>query len=225
MAYTEKDLFALCKKIKDSSLRAKVEDFIKNLTPSHPEFKLALKLENVPAAPISRLTKEGGMIQHTVAVAEIAESFAREMEKVYGVKMNIDYLIAASILHDLYKAVEWGFEAEQYMTVEITLGHLDLMLAELYARKFPKEIIHIVAAHFGPNSPTPPLTYEALVMHYADSFASVIETNVSRTEELEKQLALILTPPKESLASEMRAEAERKVEEKKAAEAEKKKKR
>lgn len=196
MAYTEKNLFELCKKIKDAELRKRVEDFIKNLAPSHSDFKIALSLDKVPAAPISRLTRAGGMIQHTVSVVELCEFYAKHIEKVYGVKMNADYVVAAAILHDLYKAVEFGQEAGQYVSAEFFLNHLNLMIAELYARGFPKELIHIIAAHFGENSPTPPLTYEALCLYWADSFATVIETNVSRTEELEKQLALVLMPPK-----------------------------
>lgn len=194
MAYTTKDLLELCKKIQNAELRKKVEEVIKSLTPSHPQFRLATTLEKAPAAPMARLSKAGGLIQHTIAVTETAEFFARNIKKNYGVDINIDYVVAGAILHDLYKTIEWSLEGEQYVTNEFHLGHLDLMTAELYARKFPKEIIHIVVAHIGAGGATPPMTYEALCVHYADSYAAVIETNVSRAEELEKQIAFVLAP-------------------------------
>lgn len=196
--YTKKDLLALCKRIKDLELRKKVEDFIKNVEPSNAQFKLALDLEKVPAAPMTRLAREGGMIQHTVSVVELAAFFAEHIKKMYDVSVNVDYVVASAILHDLYKAVEFGQEAGQYVTAEFFLNHLNLMVAELYARKFPKEIIHAIAAHFGENSPTPPLTYEALCLYYADSYVSIIETNVSRTEELEKQIQTLILSAKPS---------------------------
>lgn len=208
--YKLKDLLELCKKIRDGELRKKVEDVIKNVNPSHPEFKLAVSLENAAAAPSGRLSKPGGMIQHTIAVTEIAEFLAQNIRRNYGVDINLDQVVAGAILHDLYKAAEWSYEGGQYATNEFNLAHLDLMAAELYARKFPKEIIHIVVAHAGANAPSPPMTYEALCVHYADNYSAIIETNVSRAEELEKQIALVLTAAAKSQVKEKEEEKKKK---------------
>jgi len=209
--FKEKDLLALTKKIRDDDLKKKVEAVIKDLKPAHSSFKIAQSIEKTPAAPTTRLVKEGGLVQHTIGVTEIAEAFASIIKRVYSVDVNIDHVVAAAILHDLYKTVEFGAVEGTYVTAEFHLNHLNLMVAELYRRNFPKEIIHAIAAHFGENSPTPPLTYEALCLYYADTYASVIETNVSRAEELEKQIALVLKPAKITPA-EAKKEKEEKTE-------------
>lgn len=97
-------------------------------------------------------------------------------------------MLCAAILHDIYKTVEFGVENNQYVIEEVYLNHVELLVAELYKRKFPKEIIHIVASHFGSTSPTPPRTYEALILHHADTFDAIIATNVFQMIKLQEQI-------------------------------------
>ncbi len=164
-------------RIKDKKIRKLVIDFIRNPEPSHAEFKQALTLEETPAAPGARQARPFGMIEHTLSTADLAEAFARHFNKHYKLDINVDYVIAGAILHDIMKSVEFGQEGNSYGFAEVALNHLDLMTAEMYQRGFPKILIHLVASHFGETSPTPPMTYESLCLHYADTMDTAFATS------------------------------------------------
>lgn len=181
-------LLKLAEEIKDKKLREKVVDFLKNPKPSHPEFTMNFSIEQCPSHPETRQPHAGGLIEHTVSVAELSRKMAMHFIHAYKVEIDLDKLHAAAILHDIYKTVEFGVDNKSYVISEIYLNHLDLMVAELYQRKFPKEIIHSIAAHFGENSPTPPLTYEALCLHHADTYDSIIATNVEKFTRMQSRM-------------------------------------
>jgi hypothetical protein len=65
-------------------------------------------------------------------------------------------------------------------------------VAELYRRGFPEEVIHIIAAHFGPSGPTPPRTFEALIFYYLDSMLSMTEYHLHAQARPPSQVPLIL---------------------------------
>ncbi len=48
------------------------------------------------------------------------------------------------------------------------MDHLTLMVAEMYRRGLPLDLIHVVAAHHGDQSPVKPKTLEALIVSIAD---------------------------------------------------------
>ena len=220
-------LLKICEKISDKKLRESVEEFLSSAKPHHPDFTMKSTIEACPSAPDSRQNREGGLIEHTASVAELSESMARSLIKSYKVAINMDHLIAAAILHDIYKTVEFGSDGykckicgfvyaegalqpkwadvpkefrcpqclapksayeKNYVIEEVYLNHLELMVAEMYRRKLPKEVIHIVASHFGTGSATPPRTYEALILHHADTFDSIISANVEQMRKMQEQL-------------------------------------
>ena len=182
------ELMKLCEKIKDKNLRKKVLDVLKNPTPKHPEFKMNLTILECPAHPEQRQACPRGMIEHTVSVCKLSEKFAKHFSEMYDLEVDMDVVIASAILHDIYKTVEFSIENGVYTIGDVYLNHVELGTCELYSRGFPKEVIHCVASHFGENSPTPPITYEALCLHYADTYDAIISTNVERTRLIEKQL-------------------------------------
>lgn len=181
-------LLNLAEDIKDRKLREKVVDILKNPKPGHPDFAMNFSIDDCPSHPESRQPRAGGLIEHTLSVAELSRKMATHFMHAYKVEIDLDMLLAAAIIHDIYKTVEFGIENKKYVISEIYLNHLDLMIAELYARRFPKEVIHIIASHFGENSPTPPLTYEALCLHYADTYDSIIATNVEKVSSMQNQI-------------------------------------
>lgn len=181
-------LLKLCEKISDKKLKEQVEELLNSEKPFHPEFKMNFTIDACPAAPDSRQNGSGGLVDHTISVAELCESLGKAFVKNYRIPINFDHLIAAAIIHDIYKTVEFGVENGKYIIDEPYLNHLDLLIAELYRRKFPKEVIHIVAAHFGPSSPTPPRTYEALILHHADTLDSIIAANVEQMRKMQQQI-------------------------------------
>ena len=181
-------LLKLCEKISDKKLREDTEELLKSTKLHHPEFTMKFTVRNCPTAPESRQARPGGLIEHTLSVVDLCESIGKSLAKTYKLPINFDHLLSAAILHDLYKTVEFGSEGGQYVIDEVYLNHVELLVAELYKRKFPKEIIHIVASHFGSASPTPPRTYEALILHHADTFDAIIATNVFQMIKLQEQI-------------------------------------
>jgi 7,8-dihydroneopterin 2',3'-cyclic phosphate phosphodiesterase len=176
------ELINLAEKIENKELRKKVIEFLKDPSLSHKDFKKypKAKIEEVKSL-FTVSTAEGvesaerGIIEHSVALAELCLKTAETFEKNYGIKLNRDYLLAAAILHDIPKIFEWKKGKEGFEHTGILLDHTMLGVAELYKREFPEEVIHIVASHFGETGPTPPRNFEALIFHHLDSMLSVAE--------------------------------------------------
>ncbi len=180
------EFIKLANKIKDKKLREKVIDFIKDPSLTHEEFK---KYGKTPVKKVRVLfsTPYGTSVRevytHTLALANICIKVVDEIKKFYGIELNLDYLIAASLLHDLMKIYEWKIENGQPKHTGITLDHSFLAVAELYKRDFPEGVIHIIASHFGESGPTPPRTPEAFLFHHLDSMLSLFEAHLSPKNE------------------------------------------
>ncbi|MFH0711271.1 MAG: HDIG domain-containing metalloprotein [Candidatus Aenigmatarchaeota archaeon] len=173
-----KELIELSLKIKDKELREKVVAFIKNPQPANKDFKKYPKEKYEDAgAPFNagEGSVERDLIKHTVTLTELCFETAKSLEKNFGLKINSDYLVAAAILHDIMKIYEWKRTKGGLEHTGVMLDHSFLGVAELYHRDFPEEVIHIVASHIGENGPTPPRSYEALILHYLDSMLSLTE--------------------------------------------------
>ncbi|MEM5834926.1 MAG: HDIG domain-containing protein [Candidatus Aenigmatarchaeota archaeon] len=183
-------LIELAKKIEDENLREKVINFLKNPKLSHEDFRKypKMKIEEAVSlftvsSPSGQITVEREILNHTIAVTDLCLKVSEVLEKRYGLKVKKDYLIAAGLLHDIPKIFEWKKGKGGVEHTGILLDHTFLGVAELYARKFPEEVIHIVASHFGEAGPTPPRTLEAVILHYCDSFLSMIEFQMKKKAE------------------------------------------
>lgn len=180
-----KKLIELAKKIRDENLRKKVIEFLTNPKLSHPEFKKypREKIEEAVtpftvSSPSGGMTVERDVLNHTIAVTEMCISASEILEKNFGLRLNRDFLIAAALLHDIMKVFEWKKTKEGVEHTGVMLDHTMLAVAELYKRNFPEEVIHIVASHIGESGPTPPRTFEALLLSYIDSMLSLIEFRI-----------------------------------------------
>jgi 7,8-dihydroneopterin 2',3'-cyclic phosphate phosphodiesterase len=193
-----KRLFKLTEKIGDRGLRNQVESFLKDLRLSSKHFKKYPK-ENIEKAgsmfviPTSGLGPiERDIINHTVALTELCIKTAEIFEREYGLEVNKDALIAASILHDLMKVFEYKRDKDGDLgPTGIMLDHSTLAVAELYERDFPEEVIHIVASHIGEGGPTPPRSFEAVIFHHLDSMVSIIEYYHRGKKKIDQQIILL----------------------------------
>jgi 7,8-dihydroneopterin 2',3'-cyclic phosphate phosphodiesterase len=193
-----KELVDLTKKIEDKTLREKVVEFLKDLRLSSKHFKKYPK-ENLKDAgslfiiPTSGLGPvERDIVNHTVALTDLCIKASENFEKNYGLKMKKDFLIAASIVHDLMKVFEYKRDNKgELEPTGIMLDHTMLAVAELYSRDFPEEVIHIVASHFGEGGPTPPRTFEAVIFHHLDSLVSMIEYYHRGQKKLDQQIIFL----------------------------------
>lgn len=119
----------------------------------------------------------GGLLEHSVTVADICKSIA----PLYPV-VNIDLLITAALCHDIGKIKELSaFPENNYTDIGNLLGHIYLgtEMIDIQARKienFPKtllnELKHCILAHHGEleyGSPQTPKLIEAQLLYIADS--------------------------------------------------------
>jgi 7,8-dihydroneopterin 2',3'-cyclic phosphate phosphodiesterase len=188
-----KEFIELAQKIKDKDLREKVVAYIKNPQPTHKDFKKYPKEKYETAgAPFSAggPSVERDLIKHTVSLTELCFETAKSLEKNFGLKINSDYIVAAALLHDIMKVFEWKKTKSGFEHTGVMLDHSFLGVAELYQRGFPEEVIHIVASHFGENGPTPPRSYEALILHYLDSMLSLVEYHYLGSKSRDRQIML-----------------------------------
>jgi len=124
----------------------------------------------------------GGLMHHTVCVANIALALAHTIEGV-----DRDLVLAGALLHDVGKLTEISPELGfPYTTEGRLLGHISIMGMRLKAEgdKIPEltgdrlqAILHIIFSHHGDKekgSPIPCATKESFVVHYADEIDAIM---------------------------------------------------
>jgi len=170
----EDNLLAIAGGIKDTTLRENVIALLKAPKPSLLDTAGTqyTAFGKAPASKRRHHSYAAGLVVHTYSTAKIALCLSELVEEVYGVKVDRDTVIAAALLHDLFKHITYNeVYPGKYASSKLgeRLDHMSLIIGELYARRFPLDVIHAVAAHHGENSPIEPRTIEALVVHLADN--------------------------------------------------------
>lgn len=161
--------------IQDSALRELVLD----LFAAHRE-----KLFRLPAADRNHHTYAGGWLEHTLSTVTtaifLADRYLAEYPDLIP-PISRDLVVAGALLHDIGKVREFDLGP---IGVESTaaghlVGHLiqgrDLVREAAVDRPIDAELLlrleHLLLAHHGTaeyGSPQPPMTPEALLVHYAD---------------------------------------------------------
>lgn len=133
-----------------------------------------------PAASKNHHDYMGGLAYHTLCMLRLAE----KMQTLYPI-LNLDYLYAGVLLHDLGKVVELsGPIATEYTTKGKLLGHINIMMAEIEVvatqlqlqSEQEQEMVmilqHLVLSHHGKlefGSPKLPMMMEAEMLTYIDN--------------------------------------------------------
>ena len=159
-------------RISDANLREKTKSLL-----AETKFTLGdthysgLSLYEAPASRYWHHGYVGGLIQHTIAVTEIALTLCRNVREIYSGQVDEDVVLASVLLHDLFKIHVYAINETGYGFSKLGthLDHLTLLVAELVRREFPLQVIHAVAAHHGQNGPISPHTLEALICYIADN--------------------------------------------------------
>ncbi len=133
-------------------------------------------LKTAPAAKNMHHAYLGGLLEHTLSMALLAEKISSH----YG-GLDRDLLMAGTILHDIGKIRELSYRTHiDYTDEGRFLSHIVigvLMVREKIAaiKDFPLEaeqlIEHMIISHHGARefgSPEPPKTIEAVLLHYID---------------------------------------------------------
>ncbi len=193
---TRQELYNVLKEIargiQDSTIRNVVLDLLENPVITFTKVEPKITIFESPAAPVRHHAYPGGLIDHTISVVELSVAIARTFEKVYNISANIDLVIGAAILHDLFKYY-------QYEPDPVTggvrprsdwyLSHEFSMIAELTKRGAPDDLIRVIAETHGTVSFS---KIEGQIVHLADSmdsqFASQIQDIIWRVcQEIEVQ--------------------------------------
>jgi len=155
--------------IADDGLRENVLAFL--MDPPTDLDQPALPVGVCPAGAYQHHSYRGGLVEHTLSVVKLCMSLCDVVEEQYGGRVDRDLVLAGAVLHDIMKVYCYeetgggGFRTSEFGGL---VDHLSLMIAEMYRRGLPLDLVHVVAGHHGDAGPTKPKTLEALIVSVAD---------------------------------------------------------
>jgi len=147
------------------------------------ERRLMQAFKKAPAAKVMHHAYVGGLLEHTLAVARLADS-------VSGLYPSLDrsLLMAGALLHDLGKLKEFSFDSFpfEYSDRGRLVGHMVLGI-EMIQEKingisgFPEDLAdrlkHLILSHHGRHefgSPSLPMMQEAFALNFLDDLDAKI---------------------------------------------------
>jgi len=126
------------------------------------------KLEEVPQN-IKVMPKGRSLVEHVRVVTVSAIEIAKIYKKTSGIKVNLDYLIAACLLHDLDKLLGYEIKEGKKERKAFYPHGVESAFITLEAG-LPREIAHLVCVHT-PSAimkPQSPVKVEGLILQYVD---------------------------------------------------------
>ena len=173
-----KELMGYVGEISNHYLKALLEEFFVK------DEAFIKKFKSVSAAKSVHHCFVGGLLEHTVSVANLCKYYALKYPM-----LKKDLVISAALLHDVGKVKEFSsFPENDYTDEGNLLGHI-VMGAEMVGQKaalidgFPQslenELKHCILAHHGKlefGSPKKPALIEAVALNYADDLDAKMET-------------------------------------------------
>ncbi len=167
------DLLALARTVEPDALRQLTLD----LLAEHES-----RLREFPAAASKHHAYLGGLLEHTLEVAQSVSTYA---EQNPGFDLNRGLAVAGAILHDIGKLIEFENPvAVSYTLKGQLLGHLLLgrdMIREAAAKRswpdprLPDLLEHILVSHHGRTDYATaklPMTREAIAVYYLDNLSA-----------------------------------------------------
>lgn len=132
-----------------------------------------------PAAKTKHHNYTGGLAEHSLEVAGIAQSIG---ENLASVKLNRDTLLAGAILHDIGKCDTFEKKGLYYSPTPSysLLGHITPAMQTLsrYTSFVDadtyQDLLHIIQSHHGEYGDTRPQTPEAWAVHFADNISATM---------------------------------------------------
>lgn len=153
--------------------------------------ELITRFRRWPAAMKLHGAVIGGLLEHTVNVATIAEHLA----KLYPCNQNL--VLTGALLHDIGKLEELSEQiGADYTPKGYRIGHIVLGMQYIEAqaqqiatldKELLADLLHIILAHHGTKefgSPVCPATIEALVVHLADTAEAKLTGFLDQSERM-----------------------------------------
>lgn len=106
-------------------------------------------------------------ITHVNQVTECAVALGSTVARTLPVNINMDYLIAGALLHDVDKLVSHCGPNAKPTKIGEMFPHAFYSAHVALNLGLPIEVIHMIVTHTA-FSLVPPKTMEALILHYAD---------------------------------------------------------
>lgn len=141
------------------------------------------RFASAPAALSMHHAAVGGLLEHSLSMASLAETAAKNYPYV-----NRDLLVSGALVHDMGKVWEYTMDGEfgtsddGHMVGHITRAAIQI---ELEAKAYGKlsdedlrELLHLVVSHHGTlewGSPVQPKTLEAILLHQIDLLDSRVQ--------------------------------------------------
>jgi putative nucleotidyltransferase with HDIG domain len=127
------------------------------------------RIEDAPKNP-ANLGPERRLYQHVRGVTQQAVATAAIVESLHGITTDRDTLLAAGLLHDVSKLVEYqpdGAGGAETSAMGKLIQHAAYGAHKAWEKGVPDEIVHVIISHTR-NSNKPPRTLEGLIVHYVD---------------------------------------------------------
>jgi 3'-5' exoribonuclease len=173
---TSRDAAQMLAELKEIAFRVR-QPFLRRLLESFFDDPGILKgLQSAPAAKAVHHVFLGGLLEHTLAVAQLALLVGPRYQGV-----DLDLLLAGAVLHDMGKTAELSYRRTfDYTDPGRLLGHITLTVEMIDERiralpGFPENLAmllkHLILSHHGEyefGSPKRPKTLEALLLHQLD---------------------------------------------------------
>jgi hypothetical protein len=115
-------------------------------------------------------------VEHTNQVVECAIAIARVVERVQNLNINMDTLIAASILHDADKILMFDPSTGDTTPLGTYLPHTGIAGHLALQAGLPIDVVHAIASHSPNYSSVPPKTIEAVILYNADHIVTKLWT-------------------------------------------------
>ena len=177
-------------KIQDAALRQLVSDILEN----NREQLLLL-----PAATKNHHAFRSGYLEHVLNVTRTCCHLADKYAELYSdmdPPLNKDVIIAGAVLHDIGKLRELAVNpaGAEYTPEGCLIGHVlqgrDILREAAAGRAIDPELLlrleHVIVSHqrlpeWG--APKPPMTPEALIVHYADDLDAKLQMFVCALQD------------------------------------------
>lgn len=125
-------------------------------------------LQDPPKNP-ETLPPNRRLLEHTRSVALQALAVAKVVEEVHGIAFNQDELVAAALLHDVSKLLEYGPTSDGAGKTRTgkRIQHGILGAVKAMEHDLSEDLVHNIIVHTH-NSRYLPQTWEAILVHYVD---------------------------------------------------------